>query len=83
MDGVLKRILNTICTDHASSEILTAETGIMDIDTTWKRKQIIYYHRIMISTIEVAVPYLNSPQQLLVLNAWKKTMYRQGNIAEK
>ena len=36
MDGALKRILKTPPT--TPSEIITAETGIMDIDTTWKKK---------------------------------------------
>ena len=66
MDGGLKRILKTPPT--TPSEIITAETGIMDIDTTWKRKQIIYYHRIMTSTRSS-----NALKQLLTAprNPWK------------
>ena len=69
MDGVLKRILKTPPT--TPSEIITAETGIMDIDTTWKKKQIIYYHRIMTSTRSS-----NALKQLLTAprNPWKKIL---------
>ena len=69
MDGVLKRILKTPPT--TPSEIITAETGIMDIDTTWKKKQIIYYHRIMTSTRSS-----NTLKQLLTAprNPWKKIL---------
>ena len=69
MDGALKRILKTPPT--TPSEIITAETGIMDIDTTWKKKQIISYHRIMTSTRSS-----NALKQLLTAprNPSKKTL---------
>ena len=76
MDGVLKRILKTPPT--TPSEIITAETGIMDIYTTWKKTQIIYYHRIMTSTRSSS----NTLKQFLTAprTPWKKILDKK--IAE-
>ena len=45
LDNCIKRILRTPIT--TPSEIITAETGIWDIETQVAKKQISYYHKIL------------------------------------
>ena len=68
LDGVLKRILKTPIT--TPSEILTAETGIQDIETIWRKKQISYYHKIMTTKEDNTLKQLLSAQR----NPWKKSL---------
>jgi len=67
LDNLLKRILKTPIT--TPSEILTAETGIWDIETQIMKKQILYYRTIMTTKNKDTTIYKVATD---AKNPWKK-----------
>ena len=71
LDNCIKRILRTPIT--TPSEIITAETGIWDIETQVAKKQISYYHKIL--TIENPESQLYK-SAMEPKNPWRKKVER-------
>ena len=70
-DNTLKRILRTPIT--TPSEILTAETGIWDIETLMWKKQITYYHKIISITDKNSTLYKCATDPK---NPWNKQIHQ-------
>ena len=67
MDNVIKRIIRAPIT--TPSEIVTAETGIWDIETQIAKKQITYYHKIRTTSDPGSQLYKNTMNSI---NPWRK-----------
>jgi len=77
MDNVLRRIMKTPVT--TPTEIIQAETGIMDIESIRAQKQILYYHRIMNTKGNDTLKMLLNTGK----NPWKILLYTNKHRSRK
>ena len=77
LDNTLKRIIRTPIT--TPTEIITAETGIWDIETQMAKKQISYYHRILTTKNPDSMIYKTVTNQL---NPWTKHVGKILNMTK-
>jgi phage FluMu protein Com/uncharacterized protein YggT (Ycf19 family) len=84
MDNVLRRIMKTPVT--TPTEIIQAETGIMDIESIRAQKQVLYYHRIMNTkgndTLKMLLNTGKNPWKILLDTTLARTNIDQEKLLE-